>query len=248
MRRQAEKPKTADVIHKIIFTLLLGHVWVNAKTRLLTDSNGGISLYACSSLINEINSMRGSARIVDSQSLSLLLDWVASTRHGRRDQAVVLLSFKAGLRAGEISGLDWSMITTSSGKLSDSIAIHGSISKNGRGRRVPLHPKLRVALSALNAELGAPRVGPVIRSQRGGHLTPGSIVNWFTALYASVGLLGCSSHSGRRTFITNAARSVAKVGGCLRDVQELAGHSALTTTERYIEGDREAQRKLVRLL
>jgi integrase/recombinase XerD len=31
-------------------------------------------------------------------------------------------------------------------------------------------------------------------------------------------------------------------------VQELAGHRSLTTTERYIEGDRDAQRKLVRLL
>lgn len=79
-------------------------------------------------------------------------------------------------------------------------------------------------------------------------MTPGSVVNWFTALYAEAGLEGCSSHSGRRTFITNAARLVAKVGGCLRDVQELAGHSALTTTERYIEGDRDAQRKLVGLM
>jgi integrase/recombinase XerD len=73
-------------------------------------------------------------------------------------------------------------------------------------------------------------------------------VNWFAKLYAQAGLHGCSSHSGRRTFITNAARLIAKTGGSLRDVQELAGHRALTTPERYIEGDREAQRKLVALL
>ena len=63
-----------------------------------------------------------------------------------------------------------------------------------------------------------------------------------------MGLDGCSSHSGRRTFITRSARLLAKTGGSLRDVQELAGHRALTTTERYIEGDRDAQRKLVRLI
>ena len=79
-------------------------------------------------------------------------------------------------------------------------------------------------------------------------MTPRSIVNWFHRIYAELGLNGCSSHSGRRTFITRSARIIAKVGGSLRDVQELAGHRALTTTERYIEGDREAQRKLVRLL
>ena len=80
------------------------------------------------------------------------------------------------------------------------------------------------------------------------HFTPRGIVNWFAAAYEDAGFEGCSSHSGRRTFITNAARLVSKTGGSLRDVQELAGHSALTTTERYIECDRDAQRKLVRLL
>ncbi|KTE36437.1 hypothetical protein ATE62_14680 [Sphingopyxis sp. HIX] len=75
-----------------------------------------------------------------------------------------------------------------------------------------------------------------------------SIVNWFTALYRQLGFDGCSSHSGRRTFITQSARLLTKAGGSLRDIQELAGHRALTTTERYIEGDREAQRKLIQML
>jgi hypothetical protein len=56
---------------------------------------------------------------------------------------------------------------------------------------------------------------------------------------------GCSSHSGRRTFITRATRKVSQVGGSLRDVQELAGHTSLAMTQRYIEGDTNAKRKLV---
>ena len=79
-------------------------------------------------------------------------------------------------------------------------------------------------------------------------MTAKSVVNWFTRLYQSLKLAGCSSHSGRRTFITRAARLVHKAGGSLRDVQELAGHRSLKTTERYIAGDRDAQRRLVRLL
>ena len=100
----------------------------------------------------------------------------------------------------------------------------------------------------LHKEAGRPAAGAVIRSERGAHLRPRSIVNWFALLYAETGLPGCSSHSGRRTFITRTARLLAKAGGSLRDVQELAGHRSLTTTERYIEGDRDAQRKLVRLV
>ena len=53
---------------------------------------------------------------------------------------------------------------------------------------------------------------------------------------------GCSSHSGRRTFFTNTARKISTVGGSLRDVQMLAGHTALSSTQRYIDADVEAQR------
>jgi integrase/recombinase XerD len=70
----------------------------------------------------------------------------------------------------------------------------------------------------------------------------------FKRWYRDVGLLGCSSHSGRRTFITNAAKKISIVGGSLRDVQALAGHSSLAVTQRYIDGDSEARRKIVDLL
>ena len=79
-------------------------------------------------------------------------------------------------------------------------------------------------------------------------MTPVSIVCWFANAYNAIGLEGCSSHSGRRTFITRAARLVHKAGGSLRDVQLLAGHRSIQTTQRYIDGDTDAQRKLVSLI
>jgi integrase/recombinase XerD len=169
-------------------------------------------------------------------------------RFGLRNKAIVLLSFKAGLRACEIAGLDWSMVLDPSGRMGTSLFIASGIAKNGRPRRLPLHHELRAALEQLNKLEGRPRVGPVIRSQRSGGMRPRSVVNWFKSLYLELGLQGCSSHSGRRTFITLSARLVSKAGGSLRDVQELAGHSDLSTTQRYIEGDRDAQRKLVAML
>ena len=75
-----------------------------------------------------------------------------------------------------------------------------------------------------------------------------SIVNFFKSLYSDLGLIGCSSHSGRRTFITNCARKIGTVGGSLRDVQYLAGHSSLQTTQRYIEGSAESKVKVVGLV
>ena len=79
-------------------------------------------------------------------------------------------------------------------------------------------------------------------------MTPQSIVIWFANGYRVIGLNGCSSHSGRRTFITRAARLVHRTGGSLRDVQLLAGHRSIHTTERYIDGDTDAQRKLVSMI
>ena len=46
----------------------------------------------------------------------------------------------------------------------------------------------------------------------------------------------------------NAARTISTVGGSLPDVQMLAGHRVLSTTQRYIEADVEAQRKVVDLI
>ena len=88
----------------------------------------------------------------------------------------------------------------------------------------------------------------ILFSERGGGLSPATVRLWFHRLYTSLKMDGCSSHSGRRTFITRAARRVSQVGGSLRDVQELAGHTSLAMTQRYIEGDTEAKRKLVALL
>jgi integrase/recombinase XerD len=165
---------------------------------------------------------------------------------GKRDQVIILLSLRAGLRACEIARLDWSMVLDANGRVSSSIAIPDTIAKMGSGRRIPMHPDLRMALTQL-APLGS-RTGPVIRSAKGGHLRPNSIVNWFVALFEEIGAEGCSSHSGRRTFITNAARNAHRSGATLRDVQLLAGHKSIEVTQRYIDGDSDAQRRLVHSL
>jgi integrase/recombinase XerD len=73
-------------------------------------------------------------------------------------------------------------------------------------------------------------------------------VNWFRQLYRELRLAGCSSHSWRRTFITNAARLVFKAGGSLRDVQQLAGHQSIEQTQAYIDASARAKRRLIELI
>ena len=192
--------------------------------------------------------MGTSAKVLAAGDVRRLQARVGRGRFALRNKVMVMLSFNAGLRACEIAGLDWRMVVGADGKVGPCMMIHDAIAKNGRGRRLPTHAKLKSALIRLHASKGRPTDGPVIVSQRGGHMTPRSVVNWFKALYDQLGLQGCSSHSGRRTFITRSAKLITRAGGSLRDGQELAGHRAITTTERYIEGDRDAQRRLVRMM
>jgi site-specific recombinase XerC len=49
-------------------------------------------------------------------------------------------------------------------------------------------------------------------------------------------------------YASRAAWKVSEAGGSLRDVQQLAGHASLAMTQRYIEGDTEAKRKLIALI
>lgn len=186
------------------------------------------------------------AKILSDAHISALRQYCLKTRYPLRNLAMVLLSAKAGLRAGEIAKLTWQMVLTPSGAIGTTIELHDRIAKKGSGRSVPIHQDLRKVLEKLR-KFSADN-GPIIRSERGERMNDLSVVIWFATTYRKLGLTGCSSHSGRRTFITRAARMVHMAGGSLRDVQLLAGHRSIQTTQRYIDGDSEAQRKLVSLL
>jgi len=186
------------------------------------------------------------AKIISPTMLRRMLAAVRANDNWRRDRVMILLSVKAGLRACEIARLNWSMVLDPRGRVADYLSVRDAIAKMRSGRRIPIHPDLRRALVALR--YSSPGDGPLIRSARGGAMRPNSIVNWFVALFASLEFEGCSSHSGRRTFITTAARSAHKVGCSLRDVQLLAGHRSIEITQGYIDGDTRGQRRLVTLL
>jgi integrase/recombinase XerD len=186
------------------------------------------------------------AKILSEDDLQDLLVYTSATRNPIRNQIIVLLSAKAGLRAGEIANLTWDMVVEPNGAISTTIELRDHAAKKRSGRMIPLHKDLHDALAIWRSVTCG--TGPIVLSERGGPMTPLSIVVWFARAYQAVGLMGCSSHSGRRTFITRAARLVHKAGGSLRDVQLLAGHRSIQTTQRYIDGDSDAQRKLVSLI
>ena|SRR5665213_2817638 len=188
------------------------------------------------------------AKTLTPQQIRSALGRARQGRYPQRDRVMILLSFKAGLRAGEIANLTWPMVLDARGRIAEVIELHDTAAKKRSGRMIPLHPVLRLALQKLQQLSEAD--GPVIRSERRDSrgMRPSSVVNWFRHLYADLEFAGCSSHSGRRTFITHAARLVSKAGGSLRDVQQLAGHRSIQQTQAYIDGSERAKRKLIGML
>jgi integrase len=129
------------------------------------------------------------AKIVSPATLRRMLAYARQARQPKRDTVIVLLSVKAGLRACEIAGLQWSMVMTDNGKIGDVIDIRDTIAKRGAGRRIPMHPDLQRALAELWRARTSDRY--IVASNRGGPMRANSIVNWFVALFAP-GSIGAS--------------------------------------------------------
>ncbi|AGI67040.1 phage integrase family protein [Octadecabacter antarcticus 307] len=192
------------------------------------------------------------AKVLNRSQVSAVQNYLAGRRNTLRNQTIFLLSIKAGLRAKEIAKLRWEMVLDADGTLSAHLSLSNDASKGNSGRRIPLNKDLKAKLNELyDVRLKGKGFGAadhVIRTERSDRTSPQAIVNMFSGWYRDLGLIGCSSHSGRRTFVTNAAQKITTVGGSLRDVQYLAGHSSLQTTERYIEYSEKARRSIVDII
>lgn len=193
------------------------------------------------------------AKILTKSQIEAIHAHLGLRRNGLRYQTIFLLSVKAGLRAKEIASLTWSMVMDADGEVGAAIHLTDIASKGRGGRVIPMNKQLRQHLiELLDVERKECRInskdGFVVTTERSNRTSAQVIVNLFSRWYSDLGLIGCSSHSGRRTFITNAARKIGSVGGSLRDVQALSGHSSLAVTQRYIEGDAAARNKIVNLI
>lgn len=189
------------------------------------------------------------SKTLTKSQIEMVSTYLRSKRNGLRNQTIFLLSVKSGLRSKEISQLQWSEVMNSDGQIDDVISLTNKTSKGRSGRIIPLNKDVRRNLIEMLEEVGS--VDPnssVIRTERSGSTSSQTIVNMFQSWYQKLGLVGCSSHSGRRTFITETSKKISTVGGSLRDVQMMVGHSSLQTTQRYIESDSNSQRKVVGLL
>src|SRR5216683_6779756 len=95
------------------------------------------------------------AKTLSRQQIVAALRQARRGRYPQRDRVMILLSVKAGLRAGEIAKLTWPMVLDADGRLANHIELHDGAAKKRSGRTIPLHPDLRRALLQLRRNTGA---------------------------------------------------------------------------------------------
>lgn len=200
--------------------------------------------------------MAGSrAKMLKAESFDELIDFIiAKQKHPERDIAMMALSHKTGLRACEMAGLNWINVLDADGSLSDIIEVPADVAKKGHARGIPMHPFVREALVLLKeqAEKGLTRAvspnTPLFKPTTPiARYTANNLQRHMGRIYRKAGFIGCSSHSGRRGFITHAVRRAGDHDASLHDVQRLAGHRYMDTTQKYIEPS-EGVRSLVSTL
>ncbi|MDQ3660367.1 MAG: tyrosine recombinase [Actinomycetota bacterium] len=165
------------------------------------------------------------------EEVARLLEIPPNDLLGRRDRAVLETLYGAGLRISELTALDVDDLDLDEGM----VLVRSA--KGGKGRRLPLGSKARAALESY-AVLSRPELAGRAKSLvpalflngRGGRLGRQGCWKMITAHAQRAGLENTlSPHTLRHSFATH----LLDAGADVRVVQELLGHSSLTSTQIY---------------
>ena len=177
-----------------------------------------------------------------------LLAYLKTTKNPRRNRAMVMMTYLAGLRVGEVAKLTIGCVVDPHWQVKREIHLQASQTKGNHARVVLVSEKLMHELAdyiALRKKTTTERRDPLF-SPEGciSAFSVDSLTHRFHDFYRKAGFDNASSHSGRRTFITQ----LASKGVGARVLQELAGHRHLTTTQRYIDISEAMKRNAVELI
>ena len=173
------------------------------------------------------------AKVLTDTDLKKVVAYIeAFDRHAERNKAIILLTHYCGLRVSEVASLLVSDVINDKGDVNDVILLSSNQTKGNKSRRVFVSKKAKTALKRyLQSDLSVIQRHYLFQSQKGTRYNTNALTTLIRRMYERVGIVGATSHSGRRTFITKLATS----GVSVRVIAEAVGHSSIATTQRYID-------------
>ena len=185
------------------------------------------------------------AKTLTQAEIDQVLAYIATRRFALRNRVMLYTSFWSGMRVGEIASLKVGDVLNEDSTVKAEVRLTAEQTKGRQPRTVFLPQKLQTELQRY---CDARRVTDLTQTL---FLTAGAkafsanvLAQHFFWLYRKAGIAGASSHSGRRSFITNLAAK----GVGVRVLASLAGHRSIAVTQRYIDCNDTMTRNAVELL
>ena len=189
--------------------------------------------------------MSKQAKTLTSMEIRRVLDFIATRKHAVRNRAMVLTTFLSGLRVGEVAALRYMDILDADDEVRNEVRLDATQTKGNEGRVVFINVKLQKELASYVKAVPYQNLADkLFYTQKNEGFSANTLTQFFHYLYRTVGIEGASSHSGRRTFITN----LASKGVGVRVLMELSGHKNISTTQAYIDVNDDMMRKAVELI
>jgi integrase/recombinase XerD len=196
------------------------------------------------------------AKVLTEKEIKKVVKLIDSKRHATRNRCMFLLTHGSGMRVGEVASLRICDVLASDGSIKSEVYLSAIQTKGNKGRTVYLSDKMRDEINLyLKTRFKLKDLLPVTMTdtvralftnqkdcQRG--FSASTACQMFHYWYKEAKIEGASSHSGRRGFITNLANK----GVHVRILQELAGHSSIAVTQKYIDVNQDKLRIAVGML
>ena len=185
------------------------------------------------------------AKTLTQTDIQQVLAHIAQHSYPLRNRVMLLTGLWSGMRVGEIASLAISDVRSADGSILSEVRLTAAQTKGRQPRTVFLPQKLREELAAyLALRKDAQPNHPLFVTAGRKAFSPNVMAQHFHYLFKRAGIAGASSHSMRRSFITNLANK----GIGVRVLASLAGHRSIAVTQRYIDVNDDMKRNAVELI
>lgn len=197
-------------------------------------SNIRLHTYDIAKLYLEGGTMSKQAKTLNEQELRKVLDYIATRKHALRNRALLMTTFLSGMRVAEVASLRFNDVVDGEGKIRNEIRLTPAMTKGQYARVVFVNERLRKEWEKyIRIYYPEDKTKKFFYSQKKNSdgFNANTLTQHFHFLFKRAGIAGASSHSGRRSFITN----LASKGVGVRVLASLAGHRSISTTQAYID-------------
>ena len=186
------------------------------------------------------------ARTINEKEAKTLFAFIGTKRNATRNKAMFALSYYCGLRAKEIASLTVGDVLKKDGTVKDVADLSAEQTKGNKGREfyINKHAKQHIAALIKSMRVVEPHFPLLQVMGKRKPFSANGVAIAMRNLYEDAGFTGCSSHTGRRSAISQLANK----GVGIRIIQKFSGHRQLQSVQHYLDANEEMVKNAVELV